>query len=261
MSGSRDKIIKMMKHLGLKQAESVIYFELLSGRSTHLELSRRAGITRSRVYALVEDLEKKGLAVRQTDDTGTFVSASDPENFEIELASQEEDLKNKRQVLSELVPQLNAIQKKDPNLFTINTYEGDAGLRQMIWHELKTETDILCFGYADVETLVGNKNWGEVHRERMSKLPYKTREIINNEYNVPKFSNNNYFLNRYECRSIPSSVVRLDNQIVIYSNTVTIIHWRQEKKIGIEIISKTYAQTMRDVFEHYWDNSKPVKLV
>src|SRR5687767_7140051 len=123
MSGSRDKIIKMMKHLGLKQAESVIYFELLSGRSTHLELSRRTGITRSRVYALVEDLEKKGLAVRQTDDTGTFVSASDPENFEIELASQEEDLKNKRQVLSELVPQLNAIQKKDPNLFTVNTYE------------------------------------------------------------------------------------------------------------------------------------------
>ncbi|HSE29448.1 MAG TPA: helix-turn-helix domain-containing protein [Candidatus Saccharimonadales bacterium] len=262
MSDNNDKIVRMMKQYGLSSAEAVIYIELLSGPSTHLKLSRRTGITRSRVYHVVELLEKRGLAVKFMDDTGSFVKASDPNNFEIELTAQEQKLKERRELLNELIPELLSVQKNDSGLFSVKAYEGESGFRQMAWHELKAKNEILCFGYAEVEVLINDHRWSELHRQMTVEAGYKIREIVNydSKSSIRSFTANDEYLKRYECRAIPKETVSLSNQIVIYNNVVNTYHWREGVQIGVEIISDSYSQTMRAVFEQFWGLAEPVEI-
>jgi hypothetical protein len=209
----------------------------------------------------VEILENKGLVIRHMDDTGSFIKASDPANFEIELSSEEERLKGKRDLLNELVPALNAFKKNDSSLFSVRTFEGESGFRQMAWHDLKAKTDLLCLGFVEVETLINDHRWSELHRKMTVEAGFNVKEIVNDKTDVLAFTKNKDYMKRYFCRSIPKSILPLDNQIAIYNNVVAIYHWREGRAVGVEIVSETYAQTMRAVFEHYWEMSTAVKVL
>jgi hypothetical protein len=64
-------------------------------------------------------------------------------------------------------------------------------------------------------------------------------------------------MQQYKCRGISVRILPLDNQTIIYNDVVAIYHWREQKKVGLEIISASYADTMRAVFEQYWKLAEP----
>lgn len=89
---------------------------------------------------------------------------------------------------------------------------------------------------------------------------YTLREINNPDIDRPTFTNNETFMkNHYQYRTLPSSFIHFNEQIVIYNDTVAIYHWRENKKVGVEIISKTYATMMRSIFEHCWQIAEDPK--
>src|SRR6266403_1296888 len=139
MLNNKSNLLAKLNKLNLSIPESKIYLELLKEPSTHLRLSHATGINRTKVYRIASELEKRSLIARRTDDRGTFLVATDPATLEVELISQEEQLKQKRAVLNQLLPALNTFRTKEHSGFVIRTYEGQAGLKQMCWHELKTK--------------------------------------------------------------------------------------------------------------------------
>lgn len=257
MSDNKGTLLEQLRGLNLSADEAEVYLELLLGPSTHLRLSRQTGITRTKVYRLVEMLEKRSLVAHRTDDRGTFLVAADPSTLEVQLLNQEQKLKQQRTILSQLVPSLAALQANDTNLFVVRTYEGLEGLKQMCWHELKTKKELLALGAGTIEEMVPSHRWAEKHRALNVQAGYHIREIINAKYDAPTFTQNQEFMKGYSCRSLSREVLPLDIQTIIYNDTVAIYHWRQEKKVGVEIISRTYADTMRNMFEHYWQLAKP----
>src|SRR5688572_14540687 len=96
MLNNKNTILQRLGALNLSRDEALIYLELLKAPSTHLKLARATGINRSKVYRVVEALEKRSLVGVRSDDRGTFVMAADPATLEVQLITQEEKIKAQR---------------------------------------------------------------------------------------------------------------------------------------------------------------------
>jgi sugar-specific transcriptional regulator TrmB len=251
MNSKRDAQ-EVLTDLNLSENEAKLYIELLEKPNTHLQLARSTGINRTKVYRLAEQLEKRGLISRRTDDRGMFLVANDPNALEIELTIQEAKLKHQRQVLNEALPDLRAFHNDAKSPFIIHTYEGTDGLRQMQWHELQTKGELLTFGNTTIEDMVADSYWAERMRERTVKLGYRTREIYNESGKSPDFTNNKEYMALYEARRVSEADLPVSTPIIIYNDTVTIYQFTDQKRVGVEIINKAFAHTMRSVYEMYW---------
>ncbi len=244
--------------LGLGHDEATVYLALLRSPATPLVLSRDTGIKRTKIYHLIETLEKRSLIARHTDDRGSFFVVTQPSNLGIDLDAREARLQDERHMLHQILPMLTALQGGDHQTpFAVRVYEGLEGFKQMAWHELKTKGELLSFGGGDLEEIVPDPRWSERHRDRTVGAGYRVREILNSEVDLPTFIGNQEYLQRYSCRGISARIVPLDNQIIIYNDTVAMYSWRQPKKVGVEILSPTLAATMRGIFETYWKLAEP----
>jgi DNA-binding IscR family transcriptional regulator len=254
---SRNDIISKFQELDFTIEEAKVYIELLQGPSSHLQLSNATGVNRTKVYRIIQELEQRSLVARHTDDRGTFLIASDPSALEVLLVTKQQKLNNQREIVTQLVPSLSLLQTKGKNAFVVRHYEGYAGLKQMCWHELKTKGDSLSLGNGTIEQLVGDARWANNHRNRQIATGYASRELINRPYStddLPELASQKLIESSlYSFRMISPDIIAFDSQTIIYNDTVSIYHWKHDQKLGIEIISPTYALMMRQIFEHYWN--------
>jgi sugar-specific transcriptional regulator TrmB len=244
MLDNRNEIRKYLTAFGLSVDEAKVYLALLEKPLSHLELARKTGINRTKIYRIADDLEKLSLVKTEQLDSGKLLSASEPKNLEVNLFSKEEELKSKKAILNELLPELNKMfnSENDGLKFSVSTYDGVAGMKQMLWNELKTKGEILVFGSGVLEDLVGSKRWAEAHRQKTLDVDYKIRELNNPGKKPINFNR----------RFIAEDILNLEQQIVVYNDMVGIYHWRDDQKVGTEIHNKAYANTMRQMFEMYW---------
>lgn len=246
--------ISYLRLLGLSNDAAKVYLELLKAPASHLELARATGVNRTKVYRLVDDLEKRSLVTVRTDDRGALLIASDPATLEISIVNHEEAVKSQRKVFENLLPSLQALQQDadSPSKFSIQTYEGTEGLKQMLWHELKAEGEVRIFGSGSIESLVTNHRWAEKHRQRSVEADQVIRELINPGEKIENFTENKDFEANYFRRILPKDVLTMEHQVVIYNDTVASYWWRNDQKVGVEIINRTNATMMRQMFEYYW---------
>jgi len=248
-----DIILEQLRILGLSRDEAKLYLELLREPSTHLRLAHATGINRTKVYRLAEDLEKRSLITRRVDDRGAFLVAADPATLEVALVTEEEKLMGQRAAFNALLPVLTPLKEGDASAFIVQTYDGVEGFKQMLWHELKAEGEALIFGSGAIEDLVTDRRWAEKMRAMTVEAGYRVREILNPGGKAEKFTENEAFMERtFSKRIIPKQIITLAHQVVVYNDTVAVYHWREEQKVGVEIIDKNYAAMQRQIFEHYW---------
>ncbi|MBP7767159.1 hypothetical protein KA068_01410 [Candidatus Saccharibacteria bacterium] len=256
---NKDIILNHLSKLGLPRSAAKTYLYLLeAGASSHLAISRGTGINRTKIYRIVDDLEKTGLATTNVTDSGKHIAPADPSNLEAIATDLEAQLEIKRNSLDIIIPTLKNIHSTKTSLlpeFKINTYDGVSGMKQMLWNELKTKDELLVFGSGTIEDLVQSRSWAEKHRQKTVDTKYTIREINNHGKKPINFTKNENFHKGFRRRNIDSSVLNLDQQIAIYNDVVATYHWRDDQKVGVEIINQAYSDTMRQVFEQYWNLS------
>lgn len=254
------KALQILERSGLSKESAEVYLFLCKESATHLRVSRATKLNRTKVYRIVQDLEQLGLVARQTDDRGTFLKACDPGVLELELSAKEQQLQDARKALRQIAPTLQQLNQSGDGLMTVRTYEGIEGLKQMCWHELKAQGETLTLGSGTIEDLIPNHYWAEKHRALSVEAGYNVYEIVNTSDSLnATFTENEKFMERYRCRLLDDDIIYLARQTVIYNDTVAIYHWRENQKVGVEIINKAYADMMRTIFWNYWDQAKPLK--
>src|SRR5437868_1122034 len=106
MLNNKENLLGRLQVLGLSHDEAKIFLELTRAPTTHLKLSELTGINRTKVYRLANQLEERGLVAKRVDDRGVALVATDPAKLEIELLTQEEELRRKRKALHATLPEL-----------------------------------------------------------------------------------------------------------------------------------------------------------
>ncbi len=260
MLNNTDKFVDEIRKLGLSKDEARVYIELLKSDDNHMGLSRKTGVNRTKVYRIADDLEKRSLISRKTDDRGTFLTASDPRTLETEIVAREEKIKSQTDTLKELLPELDKLKilEKSPFHFEVHTYDGIEGMKQMLWHELKTKDEALVFCSGPMEDLVPDKKWCDRHRMKTIQADYVVRDLVTaDKSEAPDFTDVDQFYDLYESRSISPDELDVEHQVVIYNDTVAIYAADGDKRVGTEIINSTHADMFRQIFEKYWESATP----
>ena len=263
MLNNKNSILLNLRRLGLSTDESKIYLALIEKPLTHLELARKTNVNRTKIYRLADSLMARSLITEKQRDDGKFLVATDPANLEIELSAAQEKLKLQQQIFKSTLPSLTELytnKKSDPeDFFTIDTFEGSAGLKQMLWNELKTEGEICIFAHDSLDQVAGRR-WAENYRAEMTerKVPHRVLENTDATH-VLEHTKIDDYKTIYDVRFLTRDVLDLQQELTIHDNVVSIYNWNKDGegvKVGLEIHNQQFADFQRAIFETYWKMAK-----
>lgn len=240
-----------LQQLGLSQDEATIFLCLVDAPKTLLEVSRITGIHRSNVYRIVDGLIEKSIIHELTTDNGKLIAAAQPEALELLVVEQEAAAEAKRATLDQLLPAMEGMKGRD-SAFEIKTYTGIAGVKQMLWNELKTQNGILIFTCGPMELILGPR-WPEKYRAEIVRRGIVQRSIENpGAYELPLSQVHNYD-KHYIARHLPKELLSINHELSIHDDTVSLYNsWTDNVQLGTEIKNPFLANFMRQIFEHYW---------
>ncbi len=131
-----DQISSSLNNIGLSDKESKIYVTLLKlGEATVAEISTEAGIKRPTAYIILDELRKKGIALKIPHPKKIVYQAKPPN----ELFERAKENLNEFQ---RLLPKINAISVQKKSIKTLY-FEGFQGVKDALFYrmnELKGET-------------------------------------------------------------------------------------------------------------------------
>jgi len=244
-----------LKRLGLSEDEAVIFMCLIDAPKTLLEVSRVTGIHRSSVYRIVDGLIEKSIVHEVTTDNGKLIAAAQPGALELLVIEQEKIAESRRSGFNQLLPFLSAIKDRD-NAFAVRTYSGVAGVKQMLWNELKTQTGILMFSCGPLELAVGRR-WAEKYRVEIIERGIVQRSIENPEAYEPHLSAYKAYSTYYLVKQLPKEMLSINHELTIHDDTISLYNsWTDNTQLGTEIKNPFLATFMRQMFEHYWSLAK-----
>lgn len=252
-----------LKSLDFSDTEIKV-FETLSihGPQTLLELSRNSGIERTRLYRLVDEIKQKGLVEEIPNYKKRTFKAADLATIKMLV----KELKLKSIVLEDTFPAfLTALGTITTKVSKNNViyYHGREGLRQMTWHILRTEGVFCTYSYRFWDEVLGAK-FTESLNEEMVKLKVKVHDIYSDQY----FKYKKEWLKKHgskpggnwgfwQSKYISEKILKIDQNIDIYNDTVAYYHWEGKETFGVEIHNERIAKFHKQMHAVIWKMAKP----
>ncbi len=253
-----NQLKSLLQQLGLTEEEALIFMTLQEGSKTPLIINRVTGISRTTVYRIIEDLRAKSLVRVSVDDRGgKHIEAAEPAILEALLVDQEVALARQRSVLDETMHMLQTVRGEAPaSSFKVVTFEGSAGLKQMLWNELKTKGEICIFSTDETLASAAGARWAEKYRALITERKISCRSLENSDArHALEETKVIAYKDYYKVRYLPREALDIQQELTIHDDIVSIYNWNvdsEEVKIGVEIHNKKYAEFLKKVFETYW---------
>lgn len=249
-----NSVIKtQLQKLGLSGNEAAIFLVLLQSPKTPIEISRLTGIARSNVYRIVDDMQDKGLIHEETTENGRLLAAANPATLELLVIEKERVAASQRAHFDQLLPILVGMTNQDKD-FSIQTYRGLGGLKQMLWNELKYK-EILIFSAGSLNFGTG-KQWAEKYRTEVMERGIIQRAIENTASSISTVTDLPGYSSHFTPRYLPKEQLHIQTEISIHGDSISIYNsWTHHLQLGAEINNPFLAELMRQMFEHYWEVS------
>ena len=150
-----DRLELLFRHAGLSEKQATLYRLLLTdGETRPSTLSKKSGIKRGNVYALLKYLSFRGLVSEFEKEKVTYFRPEPPEKIASLIEAREKDVNIAKSLAADLLPRLTSQWKTSINRPIVQIYEGKDGMEKVL-------EDI--YGPKRGDNIV----WGAVDIERM----------------------------------------------------------------------------------------------
>lgn len=238
-----------LQNIGLNDKEAKLYLAGLQlGPASIVQLAKASGIKRATVYEVIDDLIQNGLfVVTQTGKRKSFV-AQEPDNLLLFL-------KQRENVLSQIMPDLEALKNTSSQKPAIRIFEGVAGIKQVYLDMIKKPGEIMILAapkaiiaksvaqfleeeWEPLRQKSGNKKrWVQVNRSGETAKNFTKEEFPRRLETVKYLPEQNY----------PFSV-----GIYLYRQKTAFVSFTESELMAIVIRSPEINRTIRMIFEMYW---------
>ena len=240
---------EILKSMGLKENEARAYLTLLLlQETTASRLAKEMKIERRTAYDLLQRLSKLGLAGWIEKEGKTFYRASTPLKLLEILEERENSVRELRQKLIKILPNLQALSERKERL-TAQILFGREGIKTIYNDELKEGKTVyvICTAIDRTEELL--KHF----------LPQFTRKRIKLGIKIKMLSvkSQEKFLKKYkllEVRYLPEEYLS-PASLTIYSNKLAIHLWSEEP-ITVWIENEEIVRQFLKYFELMWKIAK-----
>ncbi len=249
----------ILEKIGLTPGERKAYMALLElGSSSTGPLANRSQVSRSKLYSIMDKLEKKGLASHVEKNGVVYYQAVEPAKVKDYLKEKKEELEVLEEEFEKFLPKLESFHKHAGEVQNVTVYQGLKGLQTCYEHyylKLKKGDVQVCIGIPAYQPEAHHRYWEQDHVKR-AKVGIKCKMLFNN--NTPKEileNRNSYAL--CDARYMPTDI-KTPSYFIIYADT-TMIAIPSENPIAIEIVSQEITNAFKAYFEEFWRGSKPFK--
>lgn len=254
-----------LHNLGLEESEARVYEALLElGPSTVSEVTRKAGISRTLGYDVLERLALHGM-VNRVSGSGAKIkySANHPRTLLQYVTNRKNQWERKTKEVEGLLPELVSLYKIADKP-VVRYQEGVQGVKTIFEQTLESNTEILSIldieGWDEPEF----KKWGKEYNKQRSDKRIKERILI---LNTPKgrewmkfyrgsFTYTNY---RWIKPELLPGIANFGGEINIYENKVVMALLKKPNLMGVLIESDALSNILKGLFELAWTAGVPAK--
>ena len=248
---------KILEEIGLTAGEIKTYLALLRlGSSSTGRIAKESGVSRSKVYMILDKLEKKGLVSHVEQRGVIYFQAAEPEKIKEYIRKKEEGLKKLEKGLEKFLPQLEGLQKLAGKIQKVTVYQGLKGMitaHEHTYMKLKRGEEYFYLGIPAFQPKVHHIYWKKDHVRRV-RAGIVVKLLFNRDTDPEVLRNRNKFKG-CDARYMPPGI-KTPAWFCGYKD-VTVIGVARENPIVIEIISQEVADSFRSYFEVFWKMSKP----
>lgn len=245
--------IKILKEIGLTESEIKVYVALLElGSAKKGPIVKRAGITSSKIYEVMDKLIEKGLASYVVKNKIKHFTAAPPSRIKDYIQEKKMELEQQEKDFENILPTLQLMQKLKEKKTDAEIYRGWKGM-QTVYNDLLTTLKrgqaYYIFGASKGEDQKKVRSFFIRFNEKVLKKGLKANIIFNenargNILNVEKTGRIRYLL-----QTTPA-------EILLYNNKTAIVLLEKEPLI-ILIQGHSIARSFRTYFDTIWDIAKP----
>lgn len=246
---------KILENIGLTKGESRTYLALLElGSSTVTSISKRAEVSISKVYQVLDGIIKKGLATSTVKNRVRYFNPSTPERILDFLKEKKQGIESNEKEIERYLPELkikfNSVKTKPIS----EVFEGIQGIKTFF------ETMLLNLNKDDVFFSLGIPKESEKYegyffdwQKRRIAKKILAKGVFN--FDAKRIGEKRGKMKLTEIRYLPKNLTT-SAWFMVYLDTVGIIHLGENPLCIViydEIISKTYKK----YFEALWKQAKP----
>jgi len=250
---------KYLEKLGIDAEATSVYIALTKqGHSSALQLAKSTGISRTQVYRLLEDLQRAGLASGEQLSYGTLYRALPLENIEGLLANREAETAAIRRNLGAMTQALRTLAGGSGPKATVQHYYGQAGLKQVNWNLAKADKEFRVFEVAHLNHHL-DQAFARRCREQYVERGLHTYDLTN-ATKIALKDIEPVDLKLSEYRHIDPSVLAINFEMYIYNDVVTLVDYKQDGGMAVEIHHPTLKLMMQQLFDAMWQMASPLEI-
>lgn len=141
---------QVLQEAGLTKGEARTYLALLNtGESTVGPIAKEANVSLSKIYEILENLIKKGIASSIVKNNTKYFIASEPERILEYMEKRKQEIKESQDKIKEILPHLKFIKDKEKKKEIATLYEGFKGIQtfyEYVLREAEAKDEIFVFG-------------------------------------------------------------------------------------------------------------------
>ncbi len=241
---------RSLERLGLTGGEAKVYWALLSLGATKTGLlASKAGVSSSKVYKILDRLEKKGLAGHVFKGGTKFFRAMPPRRMRDYLDERQAELERERGLFEELLPELEKQEKTAGQIGEAAVLEGFKAVtnwfRNMI-DEMQAGEAYHVIG-ANYGTTPALRQFFLKHHKRRARKRIQLKMLANHDVKGKLVEST---LLNAEIRYLPQYLIS-NMQIGFYRNKALIAIWVSEPK-GFMIENEEAVKTFTSYFNAFW---------
>ncbi len=214
------------------------------GMATVLEIAKKAGLKRTTIYPIIDNLKKKGLLFKAKRGKRSYLYARTPESL-LDI------LEETKVEFSKMLPQIRKARMQSVIKPEVTFYESRVGFKK-VWEEIfnSRKLEFLIITSArDFENFISKSYLRKSIIQKKLELGIKSRQIITNSALARKIVARDSQENRLS-KVAPANFPFIATE-VIFGDNVAIISTKFENLIMI-IKSEVIAKTHRSYFELIW---------
>lgn len=248
-----------LRRIGLTEGEINVYLALLElGVCTTGKITQKSGVSGSKVYEVLDRLEKKGLASSVVKNEVKQFEAAHPERILDYIEEKEKLIEKEKTDVKKIIPELILKQKfaKKSSAKIFTGFDGIKTTNEDIIKSLDRGEEWLSMGLTEQP-----KAW-EIYFNKRQEVRAKKGIIQKHLLNVKYKSlfERRKRLAHTEFRFLPEEF-ETPTSTEIYKNKVVIMILLQESPMAIMIESEAVANSFRKYFYALWRNGKRLNNV
>jgi HTH-type transcriptional regulator, sugar sensing transcriptional regulator len=244
-------LAESLQNIGLNEKEANVYLALLQmGQATAYSISLRSGLKKPTTYVILDQLVKKGYALKIPRVKKHLFVAESPEKV-IALAGE------RFREAQDALPELLAMKKGEVEKANVSYFEGLEGIKEMYARLIKTmrgkpedEREYLCFyGHGKDAPKEYVDYWEELTRE-LHKYGIKRRTFMPADESVSWYFTEAAKMGMSSI-GLPSEIYNANVSFEVFDKYVQIISHRYLQ--GTLIDNRDAADSLRQIFEIIWN--------